>query len=440
MSLITTLREKGLSRLLLGGGLFFLLVQHVAAVDADLTIDKTRFSAPVLAVMLELSRRDDPALAEEAFLESITENHVVADYLRNNSLTNAALGENPVGFSADVQLENRLVSTLRAAFPEALAEAAAKYIDSNPMSMLAEPLDTGNAKLVALLHRDQRLVYQLNDREWQAARTLLLGHYRLPGEARTESLTFADIYERQNVQGRIALHEGEAGWLARETHLYLAQRFVLWWARNHSPLGQDGLDSMALLIEDQMLRQGWLAHSGVSAEIHAGNPALKARAAEVTDADIRNWYTNHQTRFREVREVTFWQLRCERKADCDQAAALLAQGRDFTDLAEQFAGRLGMVFSKAPLTVARGDGKLPWRDAVALMQTPEQVSMPLHAPGGDGWYLFKALSRKWHQYPAESRTVRAVARREIAQQALIEDYQALRARLLAQANIRRPAP
>ena len=440
MPFITTLRKKGLSRLLTGGGLFFVLAAPVQAIDQDLVIDETRIPAPVLSVLFDLLQRDDPGLTESHFIDSVSENHVLADYLRAQNLTAIALGDNPVGFSPKVQHENRLVSTLRAAYAAELAQAAAELIDSNPMSMLDSPLEPATADLKALLQGGTRVIYQLSDDEMQSAGKLHLGHYRLPGDTTATVLTLADIYQRQNVQGRIALHEGETGWLQREVHLYLAQRFVLWWARQRSPLRERGVNAMAMLIEDQMLRQGWLAHSGVSAEIHAGNPALKARAQLVSDKEILRWYEAHQDRFREVSKVTVWQAQCQRRQDCDQVAEALRQGADFSQVAQQFSTRLGMSFSADPITIRRGQGQLSWRDAVALMQSPDEIAPPVHAPGGELWYLFQVLEQGWHQYPAHSDTVRAVARREIAQQALIDDYQSLRDKLLTTASIQRPAP
>lgn len=442
MPLTLTLRVKGLTRLLLEGGIFFLSLAALnsqaaepATTTHDLVIGETVLTQPALSLMYGLVTRDDPGVTRETFLDTVIERHLIADHVRDNHLREAVIGNNAVGFSADVQLQNRESSTLRALFQAPLSASIQALGDAGLAGVLTRPLAPDWRAIAAVLKPGARQVYALNADEQRAAAAITLTCYRLEEASAETCLSLADIYQRQNVQGRIALHSGDKQWLLNETRLRISQAYVHWWSATRSGLSAEDLASVRTLVDDQMLYLGYLAHSGVSAEIHAGNPALSQRARQVTDTEIRQWYGKHRARFREVNAVRAWHRQCTQRAECDAAAQALAAGRPpelvFTDAASDNNAEASWI--------ARDDDALDWLTSVALMQPLNTPGQTIRSPGGGDWHLFLVVEQRWHTHSVDSRTVDAVARREIAREQLTAEFVDLRAQLMADAAIRRPS-
>ncbi|MDF1822813.1 MAG: peptidylprolyl isomerase [Alcanivoracaceae bacterium] len=441
---------KGFTRLLPGGGLFILLLMLTintghARESTDRTSDDTNTGALVInnltipaeaiSRMHALVQRDDPTLDRKAFIDALIESHLVASHVREQGLADVVLDSHGVGFAPAVQIDNRQVATLRVLFAEPLAAAVEALGKNGLNALLAAPIDPDWQAVSRALGSPVRHVYSLSPAEQRAAAGVPLAHYQLPGSEQTRTVTLADIYQRQNVQGRIALHEGDHTWLVRETQLYIGQQFVRAWSEEQAPVTGTTLAAINTLVEDRLLRQAWLAHSGVATEIHAGNPALKAASEQVSRAAIQRWYQANRARFRSVLAARASVVRCSDKHACEswlatQGAAL--QGNEAWPAS-----------SSKDVTVTnqwyQRDSTRNWLTDVVLMQPDDKPPAPIRGPGGNSWYLVQVNERKLHTHSVDSLTVDIVARREVAREQLVQDYLGLTARLREQAHIRRPA-
>lgn len=439
-------RGKGFNRLLRGGGFFLLTSLPVTALTTEstlqpptpetreaLVIDDTAIPMDAIERMHALVQRDDPALDREQFLDAIIESHLVADHVRDQGMERIVLDSHGVGFSADVQIDNRQVATLRALFSEPLSSAVEALGEDGLNALLVAPLQPDMESVAAALGSPVRHVYQLSDKERAATQQVVLARYRLPGK-KQQVVTLADIYQRQNVQGRIALHQGDHTWLLRETQLLIGQQFVRAWLDQQPLIAAETIDAINLLVEDRMLRQAWLAHTGVANEIHAGNPALKAESSQVSRDDIQRWYNGNQERFRRVTAALATVVWCSEKAACEAWRADHDAGDNAaqqTDNADDAGIKVSTAWYK------RGQGR-DWLTDVVLMHPDAATEEVLRAPDDAGWHLVRVEQRRWHTHGVDSLTVDTVARREIARERLVQRYVELTGRLKASAKIVRP--
>lgn len=429
-------------RLLLGGGLLFLgLISQAAPLRDDTAALVNGWTLPErsLDILLRVVQREDPDVDRRALLDGLIENRVLAEHALDEYGRDTLFGENRVGFPVDVRIENELVSTLRAGLPPESMQGA-EGPDRHVTLMVKASAD----KAIRLLRGTPTGEHRLEERQRQAAAKIILARHDFPRRA-AENITLADIYRRQNVQGRIALHRGDREWLEQEVRLLVSQHYLLFLAHQRSGLTERDISALRQVITDRHIKRALLAHLGVSVEIHQGNPALTRRAESITDAAVRDWYKTHRERFREARRANTWRILCDNRATCDRARQAVMDGMAFSEAARRWsleaptdeaeAGHLGWL--------ERPENPLDWLASVAFAQPPGEVSTPIRHPRDGGeprWSVLLVSDREFGYHGPESRTVAHVARREMAREQLVSEFLRLRERLLEQARIVRRSP
>ncbi len=428
-------------RPLLGGGLFLLLTQLAVASD-QLRVNQQVFTGRSIALLLEMLQRDTPSLEQRQLLDSIVENHLMAEYARDHVGAEHNEDINTVGFADDVRIENQIISTFRALFAKQIHQDLADHTDGKGPAGLIIPRSGESADTLLAWLDPAPTIYQLNLRQLGKAERMTVARYALPGQP-VRDISLAQIYQRQNVQGRMALHQQDRQWLDNETRLFVAQRYVDWWITHRSGLSQADRISISTFVTDRFIARQYLADAGVNAEMHHDNPALRQRAASISAAQIEHWYQQHRQRFTEVDSLDAWHIQCASREQCDRAYAALQAGSAFyevaqtysiaTDAQQEEAGYLGRL--------RRGDSNLRWLEAVALMQPPGTASRPIQAPGSQSthWEIVYTDNAEWFTHAVDSRTVALVARREIARQQMVTEFSSLQASLRAKASISWPA-
>ena len=335
-----------------------------------------------------------------------------------------------VGFAVDVAIEDRLVANLRALYRERL-EADIRTLPGGTIDALViERPELDPASLEACLGNEgrKRLEYQMSVAQRERAEELVVLRFRLSPDGAEQKLDLAELYRRQNVQGRIALHGYDRGHLRAQAMQYLAGRFVL--DRVTQWEGADFVAQLRGWVADRE-RVGALARwYGVGADAHDAVAHLQTLAAAVTAADIRSYYAAHRDEFRRTDRVQAWHIRLADEAASRAAyAELNKDGSNFAEVAKRR--------SIAP--DASGGGTLGWMPAadhgwlgdVAFAQPAHTTGMPTREPVDEttaaAWEIVRVEAREESFYPADSETVAWAARHAIAQARANAEFSALRA-------------
>ncbi len=399
-------------------------------------------SQPALALLGRVARVRRPEAGPAAVAAAAIEDHVLGGHAR------AAVGD-------DALFDNRLVAQT----PEAAAEASlyASFEAAWHAELAAAFGADGGARFVVQRHplareRLRELLgagaqVRLDDRLAPAREAALaevvLVDWRID-EHDAGHVTLGDVWRRLTLQERTVLYGGDAGYAMHQAESLVRRAAVRHWVLAHGGLDAADLAGLQALMADHDRRIAFLRWSGAVDADHARSAELERLRKEVSDADIRRWYDAHPDDFRRIERVRARHVRCADEARCDAASAALARGEPFAEVARRW--------SVAP-DAAQG-GELGWIDAararrdwlaqVAFAQPPGPPTAPLHepsaAPGEGAWQIVEVLERVNGRHAADSEAVRFEAGQAIARERALAGFGALRARLLAGADMELTPP
>jgi parvulin-like peptidyl-prolyl isomerase len=335
-----------------------------------------------------------------------------------------------VGFAVDVAIEDRLVANLRALYRERLEADIRTLPGATIDALVIDRPELDQASLETCLGNEgrMRLEYQMSPAQRERAEDLVVLRFRLAANGAEQTLSLGELYRRQNVQGRIALHGYDRDHLRAQAMQYLASRIVL--DRVTLWEGANFVAQLRAWVGDRE-RVGALARwYGVGADSHDVVAHLKELAAAVTAEDIRGYYKTHREEFRRIDRVQALHIRV-----ADEAAARVAylelkeDGSNFSDVAKRR--------SVAPDAINGGDlgwlgaANHGWLGDVAFAQAAHTTGKPTREPVDDttaaAWEIVRVETRKESFYAVESETVAWAARHALAQARAGAEFRALRA-------------
>ncbi|NHZ64976.1 peptidylprolyl isomerase [Massilia genomosp. 1] len=401
--------------------------------------------APVHALTLRAllhQARDQPGRpSADAVLAGIVADRLQARWARERFSAAQLYPAGTVGFAPGVGVDERLVGLLRSMHDSEL-EAALRAL---PGGALAGAIEAPYPLAPAMLERlfgapgALRLGYDFTPGQAAlAARTPLL-RYRL-GKTEPVILSVLDVFERQNVQGRMEFFNRKMDFIAHQARLRVAGLFVLDWASRR--FGAAAVADLRQALDEQEAVRGALRLYGLADGAEAHSPLQAALARQVTQADVNAFYRVHKDQFRRTDKVRARHIRVASEALATQIAAGVAAGQDFALLARRHSltpnrkrgGDLGWVRQSA----APG-----WLAALALQQPAGQVSTPFRAPVGPSapatWDIVLVQQRIEGFYPPGSETVRYMARKAIAHERARAEFSDARNALVRAAKVEMPS-
>jgi parvulin-like peptidyl-prolyl isomerase len=179
---------------------------------------------------------------------------------------------------------------------------------------------------------------------------------------------------------------------------------------------------------------------GLHADVHDDNPALRARAKDISEEKIKQFYQANKDEFEVVERVKARHIRVDSQELADQVVAKIKAGLDFSTAIKKYSiandkhapipGDLGWL--------KRSDKKRSWLHAVAFVQQAGTVSAPFRSPQNQGPIVYEIIyadDRIDGHLPYSDPTVRYEASRDIALKELREELSALQSRLRSSAEI-----
>ncbi|WP_250658556.1 peptidylprolyl isomerase [Alkalimarinus coralli] len=374
-------------------------------------------------------------------VNGLIENRLLAEYAEQEIKEESLMSNNPVGFSVETYLDDQYTGFIQASYHQQLSSYIKENIGASPEAITSFYLDDKHQQLSQLLDMSKRMEYLLTPEQQQAAQGLVIAEYKLPGES-SESVTLFDIYRRQNIQGRIKIHQMNLEFIKAQINQFVSSNTVSWWAAHHSGLKSFEIEALKRFIKDRHYKSRVIAHHGVSADIHDDNPPLDEAFKKVTPAEIKQYFNANKEKFKRIEYV---EARHIRLADFDaagKAKAALEEGMEFSEAAKKFsiaktrnaspAGSLGKVRAE--------DGGSQWAKSAVFALKEGVVSRPIRSPQADGktvyWEIFLVDKREENYFDVDSETVRYLAGKEIARKNLENEFLAVRKNLFKTAEIK----
>ncbi|MDC8011204.1 peptidylprolyl isomerase [Tahibacter soli] len=416
-----------------------LMLLAAAAPDAGAAVvarvDGDAIGSASLAVLVRYARLTDRAASGRDVLDAVIERRLLARHALATYPVDALFPERRVAFAPDVAADERLVAVLRAVYRD--ETDAALTVEAARRATVARADVDADALRAALGDPARlRVEYALDDASRDRAAALVLLRYRMPG-GDAGALTLADLYARQNVQGRMALHNLDVEFLDRQVDARLAALLVVDDARRR--LGRTAVAELRRALADQELERALGERYGLGADLHDDSAYLAGLRARVTADDIARWYDAHRERFRRVDAVRVRHIRLADEATALRVAhALAADGSNFGELARRHSiapdgaggGDLGWIDASA---------QRDWFGALAFAQPPWRngapVREPVKADAPAAWEIVRVDEQRVGWHAKDSETVRYLASRDIAEQRARAAFAALRDRLRVAAKI-----
>lgn len=428
-------------RLLAGALMLALLLPAAEAAPPAPAVAARIDGAPLYGFSVDAAWRmalaEDPGAQRKAVLDKLVDDRLLARAARERYGEAALTSGARVAFPREVGFDEQLVGALRMLYGarmEADLSRLAGGIDAM-LRPLARPDDaaldgvTGKAGML-------RLETAFSAGQLEAARKLALLRYVLPDGGAEATVTVADIYLRQNVQGRVAILARDVDFMLQQARQHVAAQYVLHWSRQR--FGAAAVDDLRRVLADQSDARALMRMHGVGDDGHGDSALLDRLAAQVGKDAVRAYYREHRDQFTRIERVRARHIRLPDEESAHKAAAALAAGADFAATARRLSvapdaargGALGWV----PHDSAPG-----WLAQLLFAQAEGAVSPPVRtAVGPDqpaAWEIVLVEQRVQGYQAADSESVRYVASRALARQAAAAQLADLRRTLLARARV-----
>lgn len=374
-------------------------------------------------------------------VNGIIENRLLGEYAESEIGLSSLMTNNPVGFPVETYLDDQYIGLIQTSFHQSLSDYIKVEIGDSPESITSFFLREHRAQLSSILDMKNRMEYVLTPEQQNAAEQLIIAKFVIPEEV-AQSITLLDIYKRQNIQGRIKIHQLDLDFLSAQVNQFVVSKVINAWSRKYS--GLTDLENQALkqFIKDRHYKTRVIAYHGVSEDIHDDNLVLDAAFKRVTQSEIKKYYDRHKEKFKHIEYVEARHIRLADFELAVQAKAALDDGMDFSEAAEKFSiaktkhsnpsGGLGKVRAK--------DNSSRWVKSALFALNVGTASRPIRSPQADGktvyWEIFLVDKRKESYFDVTSETVRYLAGKEVARQNLEADFLRVRNRLFETADIK----
>ncbi len=432
--------SKGLWRMSLLATLMGMSSAH-AKITYDLspnspaaTVAGISISPAVLDVMYKVSSAKKPELSRAAVLNALIENQLMGQYgLKRFGKTNI-VEDNKVSFKPAILEEQEFRAIMQVAFAKPLGEALKQFGGKLDSALSNEnPIKASEWDTYLPSNKLMQLEFALSPTGKVAATKRVLVNYRFD-DKNTGAISFSDVYDSQNVQGRDKIHSREGDYVSAQARELVVNRYIEYWTKTSSGLTAADIASIKQAITNKSYHDGFASYIGIAADIHDDVPYVKSLAAKVSAAEIKDYYNKHKNEFKRIEKVKAQHITVADEKTANTIAEALKKGGKFDDLARQYSiaadkdkgGDLGWIIH---------DLKNPtWLSTLAFIQSVNTPSRPVRTPNGQWEILF--ISQKDEGYQAaDSDSVRYVASQIIARQKAADEYKQIRKSLIKQADI-----
>lgn len=420
----------------------------LAAVQYDIkdprivaTMDDLTLSSDVVKMFWQSYNHPSRPISPPQAMQRIIDDALLAQYARTSLPTQVLKNSNRVGFANTVMLEDRASALIRKFYEKELLAQIEALPGANLDSLYRYNEAITTEKLAEIMTLKAALMIEANPAQKKAAQETPIASINFDSanlESKTQQLTLWDIYQRQNVQGRLAIHKANIEHLKNQVKQRVGSLFILAWAQKNIP-SEDNLAIQKILLNEQH-KTRLLETMGLHADVHDDNPPLRERAKNISEAKIKRFYENNKDEFSVVERVRARHIRVASQELADKVVTEIKNGLNFSAAIKKYSiaadkndpipGSLGWL--------KRSDKKRSWLHSVAFMQQAGKVSAPFRSPQNQGDIVYEIIladERIDGFLPYSDPTVRYEASRDIALKELRSEFTALQTKLRNNAQI-----
>lgn len=378
------------------------------------------------------------AMTRQQLLESSIESRILALY-GESTLGSAALKETTaVGYPVDVLLNDELVGILRLNFQDEINA----HIDTKFHGKLENLVSVNPSLSDSLVPAQQGLLldHRLDDELKAKYQDISVATVSLVNGG-SRSLTLYELFEAQNVQGKISIRNADIHFIQTQAVIALSKVYFTDWLLSTGKINEESLNGLNRLVWDKHVKGKVLLAHGLNNDIHDDNQVLSEAYKKITQAEIDDFYGKNKEQFSRIVSVDARHIRLANESDARSVQKALGQGMDFSEAVKKYSiaddkhlnppGSLGRI---------SGDAEKDWLHTVVFALNAGIPSRPFRSPQAEGrevfWEIFLVDKKEMGFYPADSETVRYVAGKDIAMQKLKESFRNLRQRLFDAATIK----
>ena len=375
------------------------------------------FKIPVASadLIFDVTKRSDSSLTKEGLVRGLIENYIFAREAERE-------------FGINILVEK--------------SQASIKQLSTHNLTSLIRQsfrLDAEEFKETTVL--EGSLEYVLTKQQIEQAKQLILITYQLPKKNSADSVSLWDIYSRQNLQGRIAIHQQNRHFVEKQTSEFLLEKYIHYWAYNESGLATSDVDALVVMFKDRFLKKQYLERKGLLVDMHHQNLQQTAMAKNVTKEEILEYYQKHKEEFQIVEKVKARHIRLDSQELADRVYQDVVDGLSFDAAVTQYSisddkrlsvpGDLGWIKNK--------DKRSSWLKGVAFIQAENVISKPFRSPQNSEqpvyWEIILVKEKIVGYQASDSEGVRYEASRHIAKRKMAEEFESTRRELLDSASI-----
>jgi parvulin-like peptidyl-prolyl isomerase len=403
-------------------------------------MDNLVLSADIVEMFWQSYNHPSRPISPPQAMQRIIDDALLAQYARESLTEEELTNSNKVGFANDVKLEDRTTALIRKAYKKALIKQIEKF-PQGLASFSKYNSDLTSEELAKIMTLKSSLMIEANDQQKQQAKETIVANIdfsKAGFDVPPLKLTLWDIYHRQNVQGRLAIHKADIQHLKIQIKQRVESLFVLNWAKTQ--LSSEDFSAIRSIILNEQHKARLLESMGLYADVHDDNPALRERAKSISNDKIKKFYNDNQDEFSVVERVRARHIRVDNQKLADSVVAEIKAGLSFGDAIKKYsiAGDKNDPIPGSLGWLKRSDKKRGWLHAVAFIQQQGKVSAAFRSPINQGDIVYEIIladERIDGVLPYSDPTVRYEASRDIALKELKEEFVALQSKLRKDANI-----
>lgn len=413
-----------------------LLDPNLAAVVNDWSIPQES-----LDVFYKHFSSGNQTVTKTLLLENIIENRLIAQFALEKVGEKALSDQTLVGYKSSVANEDQLVSILKTSYSPYITESIKLLEGGSLLGTFKKPLLLTKAELSDVLSLKGHIEYKLTHNQEQVARTTRIIQYQFPNQTPMD-ITLWDIYERTNIQEKIALQKADIVMLKSLIQRKVSSLYILYWIQQNSILTAQELEALKQFIRDNRTTRQYYVYEGSISDVHHDNKGLRRETKNVTQEEVEQYYRANKEEFRSVVKVKARHLRVDSQKLADKVYKELKEGLNFNvavirysiaeDKLSPIPGNMGWI--------ERKDKTKSWLATLSFI--PKQsgtFTAPFMSPVKKGvqavWEIVFADERVEDYHAADSKTVRYAAAKLIASQKIAQTSQQLKKHLLADADI-----
>lgn len=421
-----------------------------AATRFDLTdpalaarVGDVEFPRASVVLLYQVAKNRMQDLTEKRAMQAMIENHLLARHALSVLPESELVENNQVGFRPDVMREDQLVVNLQTVMAKPLQDAIKKLKGGKLEGTITRPFTINKKQLLPITQMKGLMAYGLTPEQEAIARKTELLRYRFSAKSKEQALTLWDIYERQNVQGRVALAEGDVNFLKQAAVQRLGSLYVLHWVRTESGMKPAEIDAVVRMIREKNLRDGYIAYLGLAMDMHDDPRYLKEVANKVSKEEVLTYYEAHKDEFKRVDRVRVQHLHVASDTEADRIHKEIEAGLDFSEAVKKYSTNddKNLEVPGDSGWLIHDDKEKTWFEQLAFIYPKDTISRPVRLPVVDtsgkepGYEILRIVERIEGYEPGDSETVRYQASQVIAKLKVRDEYKALLKQLYEAADI-----